>query len=131
MRLTQQRAAILHLIDSSDHHWDAEAIAAALKHANHKIGIATVYRGLQALEQAGMLTTLQVEGRKHYERADKQHHDHRVCLLCGGIEEFCHPEIERLQLETAQQHGFVIQDHQLVLYGTCRACSQEKMRNNP
>ena len=130
MKLTQQRAAILQLISSSDHHWDAEAIALALKDAGHKIGIATVYRGLQALEQAGMLTTLQFEGRKHYERAGKQHHDHRVCVLCGGIEEFCHPEIERLQQETAQQNGCVIEDHQLVLYGTCRVCNQEKVRSN-
>ncbi|MDQ6950759.1 MAG: Fur family transcriptional regulator [Mariprofundales bacterium] len=128
MKLTQQRTAILQLVTNSDHHWDAEAIVVALNNQGRKIGNATVYRGLQALEQAGMLTSLPINGRKHYELGGKQHHDHLICTACGQIKEFCHPEIERLQLEMAAQNAFVVHDHQLVLYGTCQACTAKSNR---
>jgi len=131
MKLTQQRIAILNLIDHSDHHWDAEAIAAALNSSDHKIGIATVYRGLQALEQAGMITALQIDNRKQYERGNKAHHDHLVCTTCGKIKEFYHPEIERLQMEMAAKNIFEVHDHQLVLYGTCRTCNQNQTGDHP
>ncbi len=126
MRLTQQRTALLQLINSSDRHWDAEQIAASLSREGHKIGIATIYRGLQALEQAALITAIQIDGRKHYERADKQHHDHLICTACGTIAEFYSPEIESLQLQVAEAHQFSIADHQLTLYGLCRDCRVAK-----
>ena len=126
MRLTQQRTILLQLINHSDHHWDAERIAASLSREGHKIGIATIYRGLQALEQAELITAIQIDGRKHYERADKQHHDHLICTACGTIAEFCSPEIESLQLQVANDHQFSIADHQLTLYGLCHQCRTAK-----
>ncbi|MDQ6964027.1 MAG: transcriptional repressor [Mariprofundales bacterium] len=122
MRLTQQRATLLHLINSSDHHWDAEQITKSLSSSGHKIGIATIYRGLQALEQAGLITAIHLDGRKHYERANKEHHDHLICSRCGAIEEFCCPKIESLQQKIAEEHRFTIHDHRLTLYGLCQSC---------
>ncbi len=126
MRLTQQRAAILRLINHSDQHWDADSIVLAFKQKGQRIGIATVYRGLQALEQAQLITALQIDGRKHYERASKSHHDHLICLHCGTIEEFCNEEIELLQQQIADHHRFAISHHTLTLYGTCGRCRDEQ-----
>jgi len=123
MRLTQQRTAILRLINQSDRHWDAEGIVSALNRDGQRIGIATVYRGLQALEQAELVTALQIDGRKHYERADKAHHDHLICLHCGAIEEFCSEEIEKLQQQIAVARSFAVSHHALTLYGRCQRCS--------
>jgi len=121
-KLTAQRQAILDMINRSDKHWDADEVAYALKEAGIAIGIATVYRGLAALAEQGLVESIQLADKKRYERADKQHHDHLICTTCGDIEEFCKPEIEALQDKVAEEHGFTIQGHQLLLFGLCKIC---------
>jgi Fur family transcriptional regulator, ferric uptake regulator len=122
-RLTAQRQAILEVISSSDSHWEAESLARELADRGQSIGIATVYRGLAALEDLGLIASIQFGGKKRYERTDKGHHDHLVCTHCGSIEEFIHPQIERLQQAAAEQKGFLMTGHQLVIYGLCPACA--------
>ncbi len=122
VRVTAQRQAILSLINSSDSHWDAEELARALAEAGHSVGIATVYRGLSALEEAGLIASIQLGGRKRYECVDKKHHDHLVCTECGVIEEFVQPAIEQLQEQAAADNGFCITGHQLLIFGLCQQC---------
>jgi Fur family ferric uptake transcriptional regulator len=122
-RLTVQRQAILDLINTSSIHWDAEAVARALSDSGHSVGIATVYRGLSALEAEGLIESIQLANKKRYERADKSHHDHMVCTRCGRIEEFTHETIEALQHVAANEKGFVISGHQLVMFGLCADCA--------
>ncbi|MDQ6989018.1 MAG: transcriptional repressor, partial [Mariprofundaceae bacterium] len=81
-----------------------------------------VYRGLAMLAEKGLIDSIQLADKKRYERADKSHHDHLVCTACGDIEEFCKPEIERLQDVVADEHGFHTQGHQLLIFGLCKAC---------
>jgi Fur family transcriptional regulator, ferric uptake regulator len=122
-RLTVQRQAILEVISNSDVHWEAESLARELSDRGQSIGIATVYRGLAALEDLGLIDSIQFGGKKRYERTDKGHHDHLVCTECGSIEEFIHPQIERLQQAAAEQKGFIMTGHQLVIYGLCPECA--------
>ena len=121
-KLTAQRQAILDIINRSDKHWDADDVAFALKEKGTAIGIATVYRGLAALAEQGLIESIQLADKKRYERADKKHHDHLICTACGEIEEFCKPEIETLQDVVASERGFTIQGHQLLLFGLCVNC---------
>jgi len=122
-KLTAQRQAILNVINQSDRHWDADAVADALKEGGTPVGIATVYRGLAALADQGLILSIQLADKKRYERADKAHHDHLVCTSCGDIEEFCKPEIEHLQDLVAKENNFQIQGHQLLIFGNCKACA--------
>jgi len=124
-RLTTQRQAILDLINASNRHWDAEEVNRELADRGHSVGIATVYRGLTALEEAGLLASIQLADRKRYERADKLHHDHMICTECGEIEEFSHHKIEALQEAAALERGFEMSGHQLVLFGRCAGCVAE------
>jgi len=121
-KLTAQRQAILDMINRSDKHWDADEVAYKLKEQGISIGIATVYRGLAALAEQGLIESIQLADKKRYERADKAHHDHLVCTSCGSIEEFCKPEIEVLQDKVAEERDFHIQGHQLLLFGLCKVC---------
>lgn len=123
VKLTAQRQTLLDFINASNRHWDADELARALSDAGTPVGIATVYRGLAALETAGLIDSIQLADKKRYERADKAHHDHMICTDCGGIEEFAHPTIESLQLSIAADRGFTVSGHQLVIFGLCRACS--------
>lgn len=121
-KLTAQRQAVLNMINQSNHHWDAEALARALSDAGHSIGIATIYRGLTALEHAGLVQVIHLGDKKRYERSDKDHHDHLICRLCGSIEEFFDEAIEQRQRDVAQRHNFDMDAHQLLIFGTCEAC---------
>jgi len=125
-KLTAQRQAILDVINQSDKHWDADSVADALKSLGTPVGIATVYRGLAALADQGLILSIQLSDKKRYERAGKAHHDHLVCTLCGAIEEFCKPEIERLQDLVAEERSFEIEGHQLLLFGRCMTCQQKE-----
>ncbi|HID35796.1 MAG TPA: transcriptional repressor [Ghiorsea sp.] len=125
-KLTAQRQAILDMINRSDKHWDADDVAYALKEEGISIGIATVYRGLAALADQGLIESIQLADKKRYERADKAHHDHLICTRCGSIEEFCEPEIESLQDKVAAERGFKIEGHQLLLFGLCKTCKAEE-----
>jgi len=122
-KLTQHRQVILDLINDSNHHWDAEELARALIERGSTMGIATVYRGLAALESQGLISTFQMADRKRYERASKAHHDHLVCTGCGKIQEFFNDDIEQQQERVAKENGFTITGHQLVIFGTCKNCS--------
>ncbi len=129
IRLTVQRQAILDLINRSNQHWDAEELARCLGENGEQLGIATVYRGLAALENVGLIQSIQLADKKRYERANKGHHDHLVCSKCGDIKEFCDSEIEMRQQKVAQDNSFHMTGHQLLIFGTCQAClnhSQEK-----
>jgi len=123
-RMTTQRQAILGLINNSaNRHWDAEEVSRELADRGQSVGIATVYRGLTALDEAGLISSIQLSDRKRYERADKSHHDHMFCTQCGSIEEFSHHKIEALQKAAAEEKGFEMSGHQLVLFGRCADCT--------
>jgi len=122
-RLTVQRQAILDLINTSNRHWDAEEVSRELGNKGESVGIATVYRGLAALEDAGLVASIQLADKKRYERADKSHHDHMVCIECGAIEEFTQNRIETLQEAAAKEKGFTMTGHQLVIFGRCARCA--------
>ncbi len=122
-RLTIQRQAILDLINASNRHWDAEEISRELGDRGESVGIATVYRGLAALEDVGLIASIQLADKKRYERADKSHHDHMVCTDCGAIEEFTQNKIEALQEAAAKEKGFAVTGHQLVIFGRCAKCA--------
>ncbi len=124
-RLTAQRQAILDLINASNRHWDADEVVRALADAGASIGIATVYRGLAALDAQGLIDSIQLADKKRYERADKAHHDHMICTGCGRIEEFSHETIEALQQAAAAKKGFKLTGHQLVMFGFCSKCAKE------
>jgi len=126
-RLTIQRQAILDLINTSNsnRHWDAEEVNRELSDRGKSVGIATVYRGLTALEEAGLVNSIQFYDRKRYERADKSHHDHMLCTGCGRIEEFSDQKIEALQEAVALEKGFEMSGHQLVLFGRCADCKKD------
>jgi len=124
-KLTAQRQAMLDMINQSNTHWDAELLARALSDAGYSIGIATIYRGLTALEEAGLIHAIHLGDKKRYERSDKAHHDHLICRVCGNIEEFYEPQIEQCQQQVADAYQFRMQGHQLLIFGMCHECVQQ------
>lgn len=126
LKVTLPRMKILDLMESSSvRHQSAEDIYQALRDEGEEVGLATVYRVLTQFEAAGLVTRHHFEGGQAvFELNREGHHDHIVCVSCGKVEEFVDEIIEQQQEKIADQKGYEISDHSLILYGTCPDCQK-------
>lgn len=122
LKHTKQRKLIIeYFLNLRSGHIGAEDVYEALKKDGHNIGLATVYRSLNLLKDAGILEQHTfADGRSVYEiDHPEQHHDHLVCVTCGAVEEFENEKIEELQHDVAAALGFKLSSHKLELFGEC------------
>jgi Fur family ferric uptake transcriptional regulator len=89
------------------------------------VGLATVYRALQALADDGDVDILRTDdGQALYRRCSSgRHHHHLVCRRCGQAVELDAVVVEEWARAVAEQHGFVAVDHVVEIVGTCRDCA--------
>jgi Fur family ferric uptake transcriptional regulator len=118
LKVTHPRMRILALLENiRPRHMTAEDIYRQLVEQGDEIGLATVYRVLTQFEAAGLVLKHNFEGgHAVYELDRGEHHDHMVDVETGKVIEFHSDEIEALQEQIAARHGYVIEDHALVLY---------------
>ncbi|MGY0398664.1 MAG: ferric iron uptake transcriptional regulator [Ostreibacterium sp.] len=124
LKVTIPRVTILELLQNSDkNHYSAEDVFTELRDNKHDIGLATVYRVLSQFEQAGILIKHHFEGGQAiFELETGHHHDHLICMNCNKIIEFYNEALELDQQKIAKQHGFELEEHNMVLYGICSDC---------
>jgi len=93
-----------------------------------RIGIATVYRTLKLITEAGIARAIEFgDGILRYEHDfGHEHHDHIVCVKCGVFQEINNGDIEKAQESIACNLGFSLLRHKMVLYGICPKCLKEK-----
>lgn len=132
LKVTAPRVKILELLEKSpERHVSAEDVYKMLLAANEDIGLATVYRVLTQFEEAGLVEKHHFEdGYSVFELNKGKHHDHIVCVTCGRVKEFVDETIEKRQQMIADDLGFQISEHELVIYGKCldKNCSRKKSR---
>ena len=118
LKVTLPRLRILELLEGGDKtHLSAEEIYRQLIDAGEEVGLATVYRVLTQFEQAGICIRHNFEeGHAVYELTPSDHHDHMVCLDTGDVIEFTDDIIEERQKKLAEEQGYEIIDHSMVLY---------------
>jgi Fur family ferric uptake transcriptional regulator len=108
---------VLELTKNEEAHMSAEDIYKQLLAAGDDVGLATVYRVLTQFESAGIVKKHNFEeGHAVYEVISDDHHDHMVSLDDGTIYEFNDDLIEQRQKEIAQERGFELVEHSMVLY---------------
>ena len=118
LKMTDQRRVITRVLSESDDHPDVDMVYQRAAELDDRISIATVYRTVRLLEEAGILTKHEFgDGRARYEEVSEDHHDHLINVETGEVIEFHHEAIEKLQEEVAKQLGFKLVDHRLELYG--------------
>ena len=119
LKVTHPRMRILELLEqkSAQHHLSAEDIYRQLLEHGDEIGLATVYRVLTQFEAAGLVVKHNFEGgHALYELDRGDHHYHMVDVSSGQITEFESPEIVALLNKIAGEHGYLLEEHSLVLY---------------
>jgi Fur family ferric uptake transcriptional regulator len=124
LRPTRQRVAIVHALENAGRPVTAQALHATLTRSGPGPGLATIYRTLQALEQAGFARTFPAgEGESSYKLCHPGHHHHLICEGCGLVVEIPSCEIERWATSAARKRGFTVSSHQADIIGLCGACA--------
>ena len=120
-RNTRQREAIRQVFKDSDHPLGPEEVLERAQDLVPGMGIATVYRNVKRLSETGWLAPVELPGTSlRYELAARPHHHHFVCRACDRAFDVqaCPPRVEELA-----PGGFVVETHEVILYGRCPACA--------
>ena len=113
-RPTRQRAAVAAVLADVEEFRSAQELHAQLRDAGEKVGLATVYRTLQAMAADGAIDMLRTdEGEAVYRACSTGHHHHLVCRGCGRTVEVEGPVVERWTHEISEEHGFTDISHTL------------------
>ncbi len=128
-RMTKQRQAIWELLRSEKNFLSAQEVHDALERSGEAIGLATVYRNLQALAANGSVDVLRLENSEtqlfRY-CAESVHHHHMVCRSCGKTVEISGAGIESWAEGIAAEHGFTRLSHSFEIFGLCDRCSRKE-----
>lgn len=126
IRMTQQRRAILSVMETASKHLDASQILRKARKLDPQIDRVTVYRTLSLLKRHGLvdeLDLMHLQGEKHYyERRPQRDHIHMACLRCGKIMEFESDLFDRLKGQIQRDCQFHIVVTRLEVGGYCSQC---------
>lgn len=126
-RPTRQRAAIARALVGSHEFRSAQEIHAALAGSGTRVGLATVYRNLQALATDGEVDVIRTaDGEAVYRACSTTHHHHVVCRSCGLAVEVTGDDVERWAEAVAAAHGFTQVRHTVEMDGLCADCSSAR-----
>lgn len=126
-KLTTQRRAIVDIIIRNEgDHLTTEELYDLVKVEYPEIGLATVYRTVQLLEELGVVSKLDLnDGCYRYElvHEDEAHqHHHLICSECGKVIEVQGDLLEGLESDIENKYNFEIKNHSVKFYGICSEC---------
>ncbi|MBI2881248.1 MAG: transcriptional repressor [Candidatus Tectomicrobia bacterium] len=125
-RYTRQRAAVYCCLTRQDSHPTAEALyLEVLKEVPH-LSLATVYKSLEALVAAGVVTKLDfADSAARYDaRCDK--HVHARCLRCGRVLDVPGELPPAPPVDRVAMRGFQVSGYRIEVLGTCGECARRR-----
>lgn len=130
-RMTRQRASLIELMRKNKGFLSAQEVYDQLRQSGHEVGLATVYRNLQAMAENHIVDVLRPDGsdmQLFRYCAEDSHHHHLVCRCCGKTIDLIGNDFEQWANETAAKHGFTRVSHSLEIYGQCADCINHESR---
>lgn len=120
--VTAQRLAVLRAVARRPHA-TADEIAGEVRDEIGTVSRQAVYNALGTLADKGLLRRIQPAGSPAlYESRVGDNHHHLVCRTCGKTEDVdCAVGLTPC-LTAAHTHGFVIDEAEVVYWGTCPDC---------
>jgi Fur family ferric uptake transcriptional regulator len=122
---SSKRDLIVNVFLKQEGHLSADDLVALIRHEDHRISRATVYRTLQWMVDAGIARKVDFgEGRFRFEHSYRHpRHFHLICKTCNRSYEFLSSDIEQLVEEVAAARAFAARQTVVQIYGTCESCS--------
>jgi Fur family transcriptional regulator, stress-responsive regulator len=123
LRVTAARVALLETVRHGDH-LDVEAIAAAVRDRIGHVSLQAVYEALHALTAAGLIHRIEPAGSPaRFEGRVGDNHHHVVCRSCGAVADVDCAVGEAPCLTASDDHGFSIEEAQVIYWGLCPGCA--------
>ncbi|GAA1855308.1 Fur family transcriptional regulator [Microbacterium koreense] len=122
-RVTAKRGIVQDALHRADGFVSAARVHDLITTAGTRIGLATVYRQLNALAETGEADTVAHPSGQLFRActAPGEHHHHLICEDCGTAADVEPPDESWID-QTAADHGFVVTRHVMEVYGVCAAC---------
>ncbi|KDR94185.1 Fur family transcriptional regulator, ferric uptake regulator [Peptoclostridium litorale DSM 5388] len=127
-KLTPQRRSIVDtVVGTTGRHLSIEEIYNLVKQSCPEIGLATVYRTVQILDDINVVSKLDLnDGCLRYELSlnneDDHNHHHLICNNCGVVIEVREDLLDMLEETIEKNYDFKIKDHDLRVFGICKNC---------
>lgn len=126
-KLTPQREVTVRvLLENESSHLSAEDVFMKVKDKYPEIGLATVYRTLELLNELNVLDKVNFgDGVSRYDlrKEGAQHfHHHLICIHCGSVEEVEEDLLTDVEKIVTRDFDFDIIDHRLTFHGICKLC---------
>ncbi len=132
LRVTAPRLAVLNAITGEGQHRDADAIAVVARKRLGTLSTQAVYDNLHVLEEAGLVRRIQPSGHPaRYEARVGDNHHHIVCRRCGLTADIDCAVGHAPCLEPSTDHGFVVQEAEVIFWGICPECQKELDTEKP
>ena len=125
MRMTSQREIILKELQDSRQHLTADELYERVKKFMPRISLATVYRNLETLSEAGIIGKLEISGRQKRFDFDVHPHDHIYCLQCHRVDNI---DFDRELVDpkaVASDQGYRITGYRVEFKGICASCRRK------
>jgi Fur family transcriptional regulator, stress-responsive regulator len=128
LHVTRPRMAVLAAVHE-DPHADTFTIIARVREELGGVSQQAVYDVLNALTDAQLLRRIQPRGSvARYEARIGDNHHHVVCRSCGVIADIDCAVGEAPCLTASDDHGFVIDEAEVIYWGLCPECSGKGSR---
>ncbi len=122
LRATRQRVSVLASLRGRPDAVTAQDLHAELRAGGESVGLATVYRTLTALAEAGFLDVFTRDSEQAFRLCGDVHHHHLICETCNRVEELSAAEVEQWVNDAAARHGFEVTAHRADIFGICAEC---------
>ncbi len=124
--MTHQREVILSELGKSRSHPTADELYERVKKKLPRISLATVYRNLEILSEAGLIRKLEVSGRQKRFDWDTRQHDHIYCVHCHRVDNIDLENKKQLNLPTRESKGYEVTGCRIEFFGLCPRCKKIK-----
>ncbi len=119
---TRSQAKILNLLKTLKCAISAQDLYLELRNNQQNMGLATVYRALEALKLDGLVTVRTLtNGESLYSPVQQDQH-HLTCLNCGASIPIPQCPVHELEQQLERSHQFKVYYHTLEFFGLCQQC---------
>ena len=122
---TKQKAIVLEeLMKNQGKMYTVKELTTIFKNSDKKIGMTTIYRSLEELEQENKIKTIKENNQKTfgYFKCSVENHYHLKCDTCGQVIHINCSDITKVKNHIEKDHSFNINVENLFLKGTCNKC---------
>lgn len=122
-RITTARIAILQVLDESDGHLSADNVAQAVNAVHPAVHRATIYRTLDSLVDAGLVTHTHLGHGTAVYHLTNAPHAHCQCQRCDAVLDVPRDVLRTVANRLSANYGFTLDAGHSALLGLCANCA--------